>query len=271
MTDATGTPTPAPGKTPLDMGKMISDTFSIYFKNILLFFIIVFIPYLGYTTFVTNVIGGYDANSTDYGQMARVIGASSISLFLVLVLVQSVIVRVAISLKVGQGPAIGKAILATISGIVPILLFSIMVGIILLAGYLFFIVPGLYLTGMFFVLIPVIVFENAGFNAFNRTVQLTEGYRWIILGTSVVLGIIVSLAASVFSGVVIGIVMAAGAFDIESMMAGTMVYPWWYLALDAAANALTLPISLISAGVIYARLKQIKEGGETGDLLKVFE
>jgi len=55
------------------------------------------------------------------------------------------------------------------------------------------------------------------------------------------------------------------------MMAGTMVYPWWYLALDAAANALTLPISLISAGVIYARLKQIKEGGETGDLLKVFE
>ena len=48
MTDTPETTTPAPGKPPLDIGKVIGDVFSIYFKTLPVFFLIIFVPYFGF-------------------------------------------------------------------------------------------------------------------------------------------------------------------------------------------------------------------------------
>ena len=64
--------------------------------------------------------------------------------------------------------------------------------------------------------------------------------------------------------------MATGGSD-TFLQGNTASYPIWFSVLNAAISSLAAPLSLIASGVVYARLKEIKEGGQAGDLLKVFE
>ncbi|WP_394693667.1 hypothetical protein [Hyphobacterium sp.] len=271
MADTTDTPTPEGGKIPLDVGRMLSQSFSIYFKNLPLFFLIVFIPTLLFEFFYNRLISSSLENDPNNIGAMLLSGLVSLILYLVLmVLAQAVIVRMAVSVQVGQGTAVGKAISAALAGFFPILILGILVGIMSGIGFLLLIVPGLYIMAMFYVMVPTIVFENAGFGAFERSLKLTENYRWAIVGTVVVLAIIIWIVAAIGGAILIGAFMATGGGDVF-LQDATPSYPIWYSVVNAAVSSLAAPLSLIASGVVYARLKEIKEGGQAADLLKVFE
>lgn len=271
MADTTGTLQPPGGKMPLDVGRMISQSFGLYFKNLPVFFLIVFIPTLIFEFFYNRLIAtSLESDPSNIGAMAVSFFVSFFFYLVLMVLAQAVIVRMAVSLQVGQGSAVGKAISAALAGFFPILLLGIMVGIMSGVGFLFLIVPGLYIMAMFYVMVPTIVFENAGFKALERSLKLTENYRWAIVGTVLVLVIIIWIVSAIGGAILIGAYMATGGGD-AFLQDATPAYPIWFSVVNAAVSSLAAPLSLIASGVVYVRLKEIKEGGQAGDLLKVFE
>ncbi|MEE2525672.1 hypothetical protein V0U79_04780 [Hyphobacterium sp. HN65] len=270
MTD-TPEAAPMPGKPSLDVGNIISSTFNLFFKHFPMFFIVVFVPYLLLELVLNRIVSSaVSAESNDVVGMLVATYASLIPFWIVFILVQAVIVRVAISLRLGQGAQLQAALGAALRGFFPILLLGIAAGIAMGIGFLFFILPGLYIMAMFYVMVPSIVFENAGFGGISRSVSLTDGYRWAILGVVIILGVIIWIITAVVGAVLVGILFTQQD-TLANMAAQPFAYPWWYGVVNAVISAATTPISLISVAMIYARLKEIKEGGQVGDLLKVFE
>lgn len=270
MTDTPET-TPMPGRPSLDVGNIISSTFSLFFKHFPMFFIIVFVPYLLLELVLNRVVSSaISTDPSDIGGLLVATYASMIPFWIIFILVQAVVVRVAISLRLGQGAQLQAALSAALRGFFPILLLGIVAGIAMGIGLLFLILPGLYIMAMFYVMVPSVVFENAGFSGISRSVSLTDGYRWPILGVVVILIVIMWIVSAMVGGVMVGILFSQQDM-LTTMATQPFAYPWWYGVVNAVISAATTPISLISVAMIYARLKEIKEGGQVGDLLKVFE
>lgn len=298
MTDASVNPMPQ-GKPPLDVGKVISDVFSLYFKTLPVFFFLVFVPYFLFDLFLNQTVQEAVQEAMAGGQieifdLIMTIAAATIPFVLGFVFLQAMMIYVAVSVKVGQGLALGRALAAALRGIIPIigitLLFMVAVlavygaiaGMIILeqnlAWLLIVIIPALIvialiLASMFYVYMPAIVFENAGFSSLGRSLELTRGYRGAIIGLMVLLAIILIIVSMVLGLIVGGISVGlmASNLDALSQTSGQFSLPWWYSLINAGVNAISLPISLIPPAVVYARLREIKEGGETDVLRKVFE
>lgn len=54
-------------------------------------------------------------------------------------------------------------------------------------GYVFLIVPGVWLTLVLWVALPALVVERGGLRAIARSAELTRGFRWPIFGLAVIL------------------------------------------------------------------------------------
>ncbi len=258
-------------KPPLGIGDLIGSTFRVFFARLPFFFLSLFVPYL--VLQILFVFGlGYDTTGTVNVPTREPNTYLALSLVYVAVfwsfilLIQGVQARAAVSFQLGEGLQIGPAIRAALVGFFPILIMGLLAAIGMGVGFLFLIVPGLYLTAMFYLLVPAIVFENKGFGGLQRSVELTSGYRWAIVGLVLVLVLI---------GFLIALVIGAGIVAAEVMLDPNMLisdrYSWVLLLTDAVITAVTYPISMIAAGLTFVRLREIKEGGGTDDLLKIFE
>lgn len=105
----------------------------------------------------------------------------------------------------GARPQPGAYINRSAQMILPLFFLSIVVGIAVGFGFVLLIVPGIYVFGIFAVLVPVIVVEGRGWEAITRCLELSEGRRWQIAFSfagmvAVLFGVIV------LSGALIGLV-----------------------------------------------------------------
>ncbi|WP_421789029.1 hypothetical protein [Hyphobacterium sp.] len=297
MTDASASPPPA-GKQPLDIGKVIGDVFGLYFKTLPVFFVIVFVPYFFFDLFLNQSLQRTIQDSIATGEFEALsfgitIAAAVIPFILGFVFLQAVMIYMAVSMRMGQGYALGRAIAAALRGLIPIIGITLLFLLIVFAIYgaifgmiwtnpdlvwlLFAIVPAfmvvaLIVAAMFYVYMPAIVFENAGFGALGRSLELTRGYRGAIIGQMILLFFIL-LMVSMVLGLIIGAVSVAFlAQNLDGMSQSTeFVLPWWYSLINAGVNGLSLPISLIPPAIVYTRLREIKEGGEADILRTVFD
>ena len=269
MTDTN--PTPAM-KAELGVGRIIGGAFDLYFKNFPLFFGVVFIPYLIYATLIVTPFQTALAEAGISGDASSVVApfltylAATMIFF---ILLQAVIVRMSISLHTQMGAQIGAAIKGAVFGLLPMLVLGTLAGLASGIAFLFLIVPGLYVVAIIYVYVPAIVFEGAGFSALGRSETLTKGYRWAIIGLLILLALI-NIAVMFGAGILIAIVGLAVDPNVVQE-ASDPVTAIWMNILSSALQAVVLPIGLIASGLVYARLREIKEGGSTGDLLKVFE
>ena len=268
-----------PDRQPFDLGGVLSGAFQVYTNRFAYFFAVVFAPYLAmqlFTVYVVNrgYLDPFSATMIDPDRMTGLIIAGIVSTLIalvVLMMIQAVLARSAVSVRLGQGVQFQTAVRAAIVGLIPIILLSILAGVAVVIGFVFLIVPGLYLTAMFYVMVPAIVFENRGFGGLSRSIDLTEGYRWPIVGLVLVL-FIIGMIGGALVGVVLSLVFGLAAVGTAETI-GTLTSPAYVLTailLDAIVNAIVLPIGMIAAGLSFARLREIKEGGADDELLRVF-
>ncbi|HVF74137.1 MAG TPA: hypothetical protein VM938_03745 [Acidimicrobiales bacterium] len=129
---------------------------------------------------------------------------------------------------------------------------SILMGFVIVIGFLFCIVPGIYLWAAFSVAIPVLFVENVrGTRALKRSRSLTKG-RWWPVAAVVFLGFLLGV---IVSGMLTGVVeLALGATDsdIVAVVVG---------AIGATlAGAVVTPFTAAVATVLYFDLRVRKEG-----------
>jgi hypothetical protein len=181
--------------------------------------------------------------------------------FLILVLVfilylamQGSITYGAFSTLRGRGFTVGEALSRGLARLGPMLGVAFMSGVAVALGFAAFIIPGLILCCMLYVVIPVCVVEGRGvFDSMGRSGELTKGYRWQLLGLFLIVAIASSLASE---GLVAAIKAVAGP------IAGELA--------DIVVQIYTIAFGSVLAALVYYRLRTIKEGVDIDHIADVF-
>lgn len=252
-------------KQPLGVGKIISESFSLLFNNIVAVAVAAFIPVL-FSLVLSGSLVGYDIvfGTAEPDVVAQNLGfaffVNAIVSMAIYGIITAILVQLAYDAKAGRGTQFARYANTAIQTLIPNVLLTFAFSIMLTFGFLALIVPGLWIYGVFSVTIPALVIERVGFGALSRSAQLTKEYRWPVIGTLIIMwiaaGILnyipVSLATWMFSSL-------GGLATVITVVVASLLY------------TVTYGLISISISLIYARLREIKEGVGVDDLVSVFE
>jgi hypothetical protein len=127
-------------------------------------------------------------------------------------------------------------------------------------GCALFIVPGIMLGLAWCVAGPSLVAERVGITqAFSRSAQLTRNNRWRILGLFVIAFILLAVIEGVL-GAIVGITGAGG-----------VLFSPMRLVVVAITSSVTTAITYTGIAVLYAQLRELKEGVGGEGLAAVFD
>lgn len=250
------------GHVPLRVGSVVGDTFTILFQKLPAIVVLGFIPAL--VDVILNSAAGYDnIDSADpsvefdtSGLIFEVLGVFLISLVM-MSLITAMLIQLSYDAKLGRPAQLGKYFSAAIQNIVAIVVLSIIASILYVIGFALLVVPGIWLYAVFSMLVPVIVLEGAGFGALGRSAELTKGYRWPIVGVF----LLIFLCLFLFGFVT--------AFVLSFVSGGSLF--GFGLLLETIINAISYGMASIAVAMVFARLKEIKEGVSVSDLVDVFK
>lgn len=255
-----------PSSQKLGAGRLVGATFRSYFQNFGRLFLIAIIPAL-----VVNVLASWFSARYFASFMANPndpMAIFNLDYFMLIfaptilgILVQAFILLAAADVLQGQAIRVGNYVNRILTMIVPLLVVSILVYLGVVVGVMLLIVPGLWLAAYWSVFLPALLVEERGFGAMGRSAQLTEGYRWPIVGAGILI-LLVVYVLSIVSGLVAGY--------------GMMADPSTMAQFSIVGTILTSLVAAVSYGVmalfqllLFTRLIDIKEGGS--DLAGVFE
>jgi hypothetical protein len=150
---------------------------------------------------------------------------------------------------------IGASVQRGLSRFLPVIGAAICAGILVGIGFVLFVIPGLILLTMFFVIVPVCVVEGMGpIQSLGRSSTLTKGYRWRIFAIYLVPGLIIAIAAAVLERIGLGI---AG-------LLGNALAAYVVTAVGGAYQAI---VNIVT----YHDLRAVKEGLDIEQLAAVFD
>ncbi|WP_415715069.1 hypothetical protein [Roseibium sp.] len=266
MTDSAstmgGAPAQIPAKPSLGVGSIIADSLGICLKRFAAVFVISLLP-SAIGLFLYSQVIGVEAilglaqpqfNDTAAGVAYALAVLGSLVVYYITI---ALLVQLAYDAKLQRPVRFGRYILPTLTAIVPIVLTGIAVTLLVVFASLALLVPGLWVYAVFSVTVPAIVKERIGFRGMARSASLTKEYRWPIAGLLLLVLLFtsgMSFAAQFFSSI---------AYDAGGL-AGAIVF---YLLVTTIATGLaSLPLALI-----YARLREIKEGISVDQIASVFD
>jgi len=260
MTDATM----AQPKTPLGVGSIIGESFSILFGHFLQIILIAFVPTLiGFL--ISGLLTGFDValgiQEPDFSNPAAGIGTALTFVInmVVYAITTALLVQLAYDAKLSRPIQISRYVGPALSAAVPLAILTIVVTILLVIGLMLFIVPGLWVYAVFSVLAPVIVIERAGFGGMGRSASLTKEYRWPIVG-AMVLAFLIAMILQIIAMFVVDVVALIGTV-------GMIISVILLVAISTlGAGFLSILVSLL-----YARLREIKEGVSVDQIASVFD
>ena len=117
-------------------------------------------------------------------------------------------------------------------------------------------IASVFLYTIWIAAIPSIVVENQGVSSLGRSMELTSGYRWQCLGA-----ILVMFLCILGVSLVMGIVQVALGALLGELGAGL---------ISLLSSGLSMALTGIFIALIYARLREIKEGTSVESLAEVF-
>ncbi|MGB0499124.1 MAG: hypothetical protein ACPGID_12355 [Rubricella sp.] len=268
-------------RLPLGAGTIIGATFPIFFRRFPLILLLGFVVSIT-GQILTALIFGLDVV---FGE-AGVTGPADFARAAVITLVMNAII-ISMMVQIAHDAAMGRParplgyLRDPIANILPIIVLSLVVGFMGAIGYfILFSMPfesqveiavGLlactvlsgYIYSVYICTVPAIVVEGAGFRALGHSQRLTKGYRWPIFGTMLLM-IILSFV------IVFAIVIAIGLF-LSLMLVDPLVRNTAALVLNAFGQAMLYGFISIPIALIYARLREIKDGVGMEDIAEVFE
>jgi hypothetical protein len=247
----------------LGVGGIVGGTLSLFFNRIGSIFMLAFLPALIVVVFEYQLTPPVDLENRpdlDPGQFSRsgkllsglisMIGTSLIS---------ALTVRLAYDEKVGNPMRPGAYVSSAFSVVVPLVFCSILTSIVAGIGLLLLVIPGLWVLAVFCCVTPAIVIEKIGFGSFDRSALLTKEYRWPCLGALIIVQICAYIPLSVvYSFYVMG--LASSAFAQGAVL----------ILLDTIATVIFMAMTGICTALIYARLREIKEGTRVEQLAEIF-
>ena len=255
------------GKMPLGVGQIIGDSFSIFFTNIVKIMLVGFVPVIIGFLISGALLGFGVALGTGGGEEVLEEGfwVGFVVSFVLQMAIYSftiaLLVQLAYDAKLGNRRAISEYFGPAVKSIIPIVILGIVFTILLSIGFMLLVVPGLWILAVLSVTMPAIVIDKAGFGGFGRSAFLTKEYRWPIVGALIIMYIctmVISVIASFIMGFFASLLPGAGGIVLALVVAGLLY-------------SITYGLTGISISLIYARLREIKEGVSVDQLAAVFD
>ncbi len=259
---------PAPQES-LGVGAILGDSFSIVFGHLAKFAPIAVIPAGAAIVINALMLGPANLNTalvfTDPGAIEGLNAPDPAIQFIATILgmalwgfAAAALTQAVYDARVDGTVRVGPAIQTGLSRLAIVVVLFIVATIVFAVAAIALVVPGLYVLGMWFVIIPAAVIDRSGFGALGRSAELTKGYRWPMVGL-VVLFFLVLLVIAMVVGVVHSALAALGSAGLVLMALVTLAVSVFQYCLGAAVAALA-----------YARLREIKEGTTLESLAEVF-
>jgi len=258
MTDTTQTP----AHVPLGIGILIGDSFSILFRNFAPVVLIGFIPTLigilisGSLIGFEAVIGFEDTAGTSADNPGLQLATSLVDM-VVYSVTTAFLVQLAYDAKLKRPMRFGRYVGPALQAIVPITILGFAVGIMVGIGALALLIPGLWVYAVFSVMEPAVVIEGTGFGGLGRSAELTREYRWPILGALIPVFICMALIFAL-AFFLVGLVGLSNGLALPVLI---------FAAVAAVGSSLVS----IFVSLLYARLREIKEGVGVDQIAAVFD
>ncbi|MHC4931810.1 MAG: hypothetical protein ACYTGV_06435, partial [Planctomycetota bacterium] len=135
--------------------------------------------------------------------------------------------------------------------LLPVVAVGIIGGLVIFAGLVAFVVPGIILACMFYVAIPVAVVEKPGIiQSLKRSAALASGQKGSIFGIALLLGFIQRV--------------------VQAIVDGATPMELWAVLLSFAVAMAFIALQSVAMGVAYYRLRESKEGVSIDELVRVF-
>lgn len=249
-----------------EIGRVLSLTFSVIGRNAPLFFGLSFvvngIPQMGLQYLQLSTLG--------LGQPGVVPSADAAMTYLTFTglylvfavvfggLLNAMLCRAAIEDLNGGRPQLGDCLATAVAVLLPLIAIGLVSGIAIFVGFLFLIVPGIYLALGWVVAVPVLVQEREGvFGSLSRSRALTRGSRWRLFAMFLVMLVMLWVLS-----IPLGMFMALG---------GALGAPFVAPAISTAISAtLSSVFSTTIAAVSYIELRRIREGTGIEELAQIF-
>jgi hypothetical protein len=252
-------------KPSVDAGRVISRGFEALKPNFLPFFALALLL-VGVPGFLGQylLLSGFETMDPAFifsGAYWWPVLASFFGTFLGTTLLQGLLTRSAILTLGGRDPDLGGSAILALRLLLPIIGLSICVGIILMCGFIFLIVPGIIFWCALSVAVPALVEERQGvFASIGRSRELTRGSRLHIF----LLGFLFWILSMVISGV------AGGISGLSSWNAPGLPNAIFSGIATGAGTALSSVISTVVIAALYVELREVREGTSTNQLADVF-
>lgn len=245
----------------LGAGSIVGESFSILFKNIIPVTLMALVPML-FGTMISVAVLGYEV-AVGAGEPVFFSTGDAVEYFSILLLQlalyglsTALLVQLAYDAKLDRPIQMGRYFGPALRAAFPIAVLMIVSTLLTMVGALALIIGALWVYAVFSVVAPAVVIEGAGFRGLGRSASLTKGYRWPIVGTLLLIGIctgIVNFLATYLAGLLAdtGVIGMVGVYSL----------------LTAFGAGLTG----IAVALIYARLREIKEGVSVDQIAAVFD
>jgi hypothetical protein len=247
---------PQGGIPPKTVGEILSAAFNLYKANasqLILVVAVVVVPLSLIGALFSSVVFAPDripssGGAVEFDYAGRSFGASLLvgaigALIAVLIsaVLQAAILRAAAQATIGDPVDVQASYRYGFKRLWSVILVSLLVGLIVAAGIILLIVPGIIFYVLLSVSIPVLIVEGRrGTEAMGRSWNLVKGHFWHALGVIVVAALIV--------GVVSGIIGAIGGSN--------WAVRWIFTAI---AQILTVPFASLVSVLLYLDLRARSE------------
>jgi hypothetical protein len=251
MSEAIGQPGAAALPRPMGIGEILSTAFQLYrrhWRTLFAIAAVVVVP----LTLLQYLLGDWIRSRgevTSYQQISTatwavgaaglVAGLAGILMYLVLT---GAITRAVAAEVAGQVPSVEESFRFGFHRLGAVLLVSVLVGLATIAGFILFIIPGIWIGVRLAVSVEALVVEGRrGTQAMGRSWELVGGHWWHAFGALVVAGLLTGVVNAV----------------ITSPFNNT---GWFVQAVAAAvATVITLPYGVLVGVLLYLDLRARKE------------
>ncbi len=248
---------------PLGIGAILGESAGLLFSNFLAACGIALIP-IAIGTLISVAVFGVDV-AVGQGPDPAAIDESyfinfGLTFFIELIaysLATAMLVSFAYDVKLGRSKRLSSYVNSVIGNLLPLIVMAVVSYILIVIGLSLLILPGLWLYAVFSLIVPVIVVERAGFGAMGRSAELTKDYRWPIVGLLIVMFIVMFIISAIF-GLIVGF--------ISALVGGQALL----LILNIVTSTVGFAFGCIMIALLYARLRELKEGISVDHLADVF-
>lgn len=232
----------------LEARRLLAESFRLLSQHFGIFLPLALAPALLEEAALVALLPGGDAQAPDAFTPGLAIAAFASSLASHIVI--ALVTLASIDFIAQRNRSLDTYLRITFSQLLPILVIGTLVSVVAGLAAIFFVIPGLYVYAQFFVWLPCLLFEGAGFGCLSRAQSLTRGHRWPLVGILLIL-------ALVFFGLMVflGPVWTALTTGLHGILAAL---------LSAALSGFSYAIIGIFGAKVYLRLRFL-EDGETPD------